>query len=85
MNTVLESEVSSQNAVTYIAAIKMHVDELYNKQEIFGLSLETLELTRRFYNLCAPLEELAQMENYTLNQLISISQHLERNLVQESK
>ena len=85
MNTILESEVSPQESVSYIAAIKMHVDELYNKQEIFGLSLETLELTRRFYNLCAPLDKLAQMETNTLNQLLSISQHLERNLVQEAK
>ncbi len=85
MNTILESDVSSQESVSYIAAVKMHLDEIYNKQEIFGLSLETLELTRRFYNLCAPLDKLAQMETYALNQLMSISQHLERNLVQELK
>ncbi len=84
MNTILESEILSQKSVSYIASVKMHVDEIYNNHQIFGLSLETLELTRRFYNLCAPLDKLAQMEIYELNHLMSISQHLERNLVQES-
>ncbi|WP_155827808.1 hypothetical protein [Gillisia sp. JM1] len=51
MNTILEPEVSTQESLSYITAVKMHVDELYDKQEIFRLSLETLELTRRFYNL----------------------------------
>lgn len=84
MNTILEPEVLI-NQISYITAIKMHVDELYEKQEIFGLSLETLELTRRFYNLYTPLDNLKGVDSFALNQLLSITQHLERNLVQESR
>jgi len=84
MNTILEPEVK-KDQVSYITAVKMHVDELYEKQEIFGLSLETLELTRRFYNLYIPIEKVEGITTHTLNQLMSITQHLERNLVQEAK
>lgn len=84
MNTILEPEVLTDK-ISYITAIKMHVDELYEKQEIFGLSLETLELTRRFYNLYTPLDNLEGTDSFALNQLLSITQHLERNLVQESR
>jgi len=84
MNTILEPEVK-KDQVSYITAVKMHVDELYEKQEIFGLSLETLELTRRFYNLYTPIEKVEGITPHTLNQLMSITQHLERNLVQEAK
>ena len=84
MNTILEPEVLIDQ-ISYITAVKMHVDELYEKQEIFGLSLETLELTRRFYNLYTPLDNLEGADSFALNQLLSITQHLERNLVQESR
>jgi len=85
MNAILEPEVSNQESLSYITAVKMHVDELYNKQEIFGLSLETLELTRRFYNLYTPFEKVVDASPFALNQLLSITQHLERNLIKESK
>lgn len=84
MNTILEPEVKTDQ-VSYITAIKTYVDELYRKQEIFGLSLETLELTRRFYNLYTPIDKVEEIAPHTLNQLMSITQHLERNLVQEAK
>lgn len=84
MNTILEPEVTTDQ-ISYITAVKMHVDELYAKQEIFGLSLETLELTRRFYNLYIPIEKVEEVAPFALNQLLSITQHLERNLVQESR
>ena len=84
MNSILEPEVLTDK-ISYITAVKMHVDELYEKQGIFGLSLETLELTRRFYNLYAPLDNLEGTAPFALNQLLSITQHLERNLVQESR
>ena len=84
MNTILEPEVTTDQ-ISYITAIKLHVDELYAKQEIFGLSLETLELTRRFYNLYTPIEKVEEVAPFALNQLLSITQHLERNLVQESR
>ncbi len=84
MNTILEPEVTTDQ-ISYITAVKMHVDELYEKQEIFGLSLETLELTRRFYNLYTPIYKIEEVAPFALNQLLSITQHLERNLVQESK
>ena len=84
MNTILEPEVTTDQ-ISYITAVKMHVDELYAKQEIFGLSLETLELTRRFYNLYTPIEKVEEVAPFALNQLLSITQHLERNLVQESR
>ena len=84
MNTTLEPLVLSDK-ISHITAVKMHVDELYERQEIFGLSLETLELTRRFYNLYTPLEKIEEIAPFALNQLYSITQHLERNLVLESK
>ncbi|WP_034917858.1 hypothetical protein [Gillisia sp. CAL575] len=84
MNTILEPEVTTDQ-LSYITAVKMHIDELYEKQEIFGLSLETLELTRRFYNLYTPLDKIDKATPFALNQLLSITQHLERNLVKESK
>ena len=84
MTTILEPEVTTDQ-LSYITAVKMHIDELYEKQEIFGLSLETLELTRRFYNLYTPLDKIDEATPFALNQLLSITQHLERNLVKESK
>ena len=84
MNTILEPEVITDQ-MSYITAVKMHVDELYDKQAIFGLSLETLELTRRFYNLYTPLEKVEEVAPMALNQLLSITQHLERNLVLETR
>lgn len=85
MNTILEPKVSTQESLSYITAVKMQVDELYDKQEIFGLSLETLELTRRFYNLFTPLEKADNTAPFAVNQLLSITQHLERNLIKELK
>ncbi|TVZ28441.1 hypothetical protein JM83_3571 [Gillisia sp. Hel_I_86] len=84
MNTILEPAVTT-NQLAYITAVKVHVDELYESQEIFGLSLETLELTRRFYNLYTPMEKVEEVAPFALNQLLAITQHLERNLVQESR
>lgn len=84
MNTILEPEVKTEQ-ISYIHTVKMQIDNLYEKQEIFGLSLETLELTRRFYNLYTPLGKAKEITSHTLNQLLSITQHLERNIVQEAK
>jgi len=85
MNTILESKASTLESLSYITAVKMQVDDFYDKQEIFGLSFEILELTRRFYNLFTPLEMADNTAPFAINQLLSISQHLERNLIKELK
>lgn len=82
MNTVSTFEVQNE-AIELITNVKKQVDELYLKQQIFGLTLETLELTRRF-NLLLPKE--VSLEDYqpaALSRLISLTQHLERNLIKE--
>ena len=63
--------------------VKDLVDEVYNKQKIFGLSLETLELTRRFDNLYSKLMNIGEIEYSQYRNLLSITGHLERNLSQE--
>ncbi len=82
MNTVAEIEIGSKE-MDLIKSVKKQVDDLYAKQKIFGLSLETLELTRRFniiYNKFKNLDVLPAVE---FNRFVVLTQHLERNLVQE--
>lgn len=82
MNTISNFEVQTED-IEFIKNVKKQVDEIYLKQQIFGLSLETLELTRRF-NLLLPKEaSLEDFQPAAFSRLVSLTQHLERNLNQE--
>ena len=68
-----------------IQAIKNQVDELYLRNQIFSLSLENLELTRRFNTQYNSLKALKKMKSADLSKFLALTQHLERNLIQELK
>lgn len=84
MNTFVDFEVLPEDR-DFIISIKQQVDKVYETQEVFSFSLETLELTRRFKQLFSLEEDLTNLNPFDYNRLLSISRHLERNLVQEVK
>lgn len=77
----LNSLISEEKSRLFL--VKDLVDDAYVKQKIFGLSLETLELTRRFDNLYSKLISIGEIEYSQYRNLLSITGHLERNLSQE--
>lgn len=67
-----------------LSSLQLRIDEVYSSHQVFSLSLETLELTRRFIKLYEQLESAATpLSRAEICNLISISKHLERNLEQE--
>lgn len=84
MNTFVDFEVLPED-MDFIIAIKQQVDKVYETQEVFNFSLETLELTRRFKQLFSLEEALTNLNPFDYNRLLIISRNLERNLVQEVK
>ncbi|CAM4188147.1 hypothetical protein [Gillisia limnaea] len=84
MNTTFEFEVNTAE-LTLIKNLKNQIDEIYQEQAIFGLSLETLELTRRFSESYPLVTNLNEVDPIEFNKFISLSRHLERNLLQELK
>lgn len=84
MNTLANLEVENFNW-DMITIVKKQVDELYYKHQIYSLSLETLELTRRFNNQYKYFDALPHFEPVELNKFHALARHLERNLVQELK
>lgn len=69
--------------IDLINIVKKQVDQLYARHQIFNLSLETLELTRRFNILYLSFENLELNEPVALNKFVSLTLHLERNLTLE--
>lgn len=84
MNSVAQLK-ENQTFIEFVKMVKNQVDELYEKQQIFCLSLETLELTRRFKNQYLQFKISDDNDPVELNRFFSLTQHLERNLVQELK
>lgn len=84
MNNVAE-KIVNQEELNHIVQLKNQVDQVYRTQQVFGLSLETLELTRRFNNKFVSEDHLSEMDEHEFNQLMAVSDHLERNLMQELK
>ena len=84
MNTTFEFEVQTEE-LNLVSNLKNQIDEIYQKQAIFGLSLETLELTRRFSATYPIVENLDEVNPTEFNKFVSLSKHLERNLLQELK
>lgn len=84
MKTVTQHEVVNPD-FDLIQVIKDQVDELYLRNQIFSLSLETLELTRRFNTQYNSLKAIAKIKPIDLNRFLALTQHLERNLIQELK
>lgn len=84
MNTAFEFEVHPEE-LNLVNNLKNQVDEIYQEQAIFGLSLETLELTRRFSQSYSLVENLDEVNPIDFNKFVSLSRHLERNLLQELK
>ena len=84
MNIFVDFEVLPDDR-DFIISIKKQIDLVYENQSVFGFSLETLELTRRFNQIFSLEEDLTKLNPFDYNRLLSISRHLERNLVQEIK
>ena len=84
MNTAFEFEVHPEE-LNLVNNLKNQVDEIYQEQAIFGLSLETLELTRRFGESYSLVENIDEANPIEFNKFVSLSKHLERNLLQELK
>lgn len=83
MNTTIAFEPQTEE-LTLVNNLKNQIDEIYRRQAIFGLSLETLELTRRFSQSYPLVENIVEANPIEFNKFISLSRHLERNLLQES-
>lgn len=66
-----------------IASVRRQIEEIYEKQKIFGLSLETLELTRRFNKTYSQLSELNRDDWFEFDKFMNLTRHLERNLLLE--
>jgi len=69
--------------ISLLLEVRELVEELYQNQKIFGLSLETLELTRRFNNSFSFSISMDDMEAVDFDHLIVIAKHLDRNLCLE--
>lgn len=66
--------------ISLLFEVRNLVGELYQNQKIFGLSLETLELTRRFNNAFPFSSKLDNMEDVEFDHLVIIAKHIDRNL-----
>lgn len=84
MNTFTQLEIGNDQ-LEMIRVVKAQVDELYFKHQIFNLSLETLELTRRFNDQFKDLEAVTHSESVGISKFLALTQHLERNLIRELK
>lgn len=84
MNTTIEIEAQAEE-LNLVNNLKNQIDEIYQHQAIFGLSLETLELTRRFGESYSLVENIDEANPIEFNKFVSLSKHLERNLLQELK
>ena len=84
MNTIAENKVKPKE-MDLIRSVKNQVDQIYSQQKIFGLSLETLELTRRFNAFYSKLQNLEVLPEVEYNRFVVLTQHLEKNLIQEIK
>lgn len=81
MKTFIETKISAEDFYL-IANVKKQVEKIYEKQGILGLSLETLELTRRFNKSYLHLAELRHNDDFGFNKFLDLTRHLERNLLQ---
>ncbi len=84
MNTTVQFEAQTAD-LDLVNNLKNQIDEIYQDRAIFGLSLETLELTRRFSESYVLVTNLNQVDPTEFNKFVSLSRHLERNLLQELK
>lgn len=84
MNIFTKYEVENFH-LEMIRGVKKQVDELYFKNQIFSLSLETLELTRRFNEQYKHFEAFSSQKTVALNNFLALTRHLERNFIQELK
>ncbi|MFN4762985.1 hypothetical protein ACKGJN_07685 [Gillisia sp. Q332] len=84
MNTAFEFEVHSEE-LNLVNNLKNQVDEIYQEQAIFALSLETLELTRRFCQSYSLVKNINGVIPREFNKFVSLSRHLGRNPLQELK
>lgn len=67
-----------------LSSLQLRIDKIYSSHQIFTLSLETLELTRRFINLHQQfVSEASSLSRAEICNLVSISKHLNRNLEKE--
>lgn len=84
MNTIAQFEAQAAE-LNLLNNLKNQIDEIYKEQAIFGLSLETLELTRRFSESYFLVINLDEVNPIKFDKFVSLSKHLERNLLQELK
>lgn len=66
-----------------LEALQARIYRLYQNQKVFSLSLETLELTRRFNDLYKSLNLQPGLSQADHLRLLAISRHLEKNLFEE--
>lgn len=82
MITSIDFKISTEDFYL-IASVRRQIEEIYEKQKIFGLSLETLELTRRFNKTYSQLSELNRDDWFEFDKFMNLTRHLERNLLLE--
>lgn len=76
--------LNTEEEFQQIESVKNQLQEIHRKGEFFQLSLQTLELIRRFNNLYIEYFEKGNESASNFNQLVILSNNLETHLVREN-
>ncbi|APG59490.1 hypothetical protein [Christiangramia salexigens] len=76
--------LTTDEEIIQIEAVKELIHDIHESGIFFQLSLRTLELIRRFNNLCTEVFINGDDSPSLFNQLVIISKNLETSLVREN-
>lgn len=76
--------VTTEDEFAQIESVKAHIDEMHATGDFFNLSLQALEMIRRFKNLYTEVFEKEHQSANLLNQLVIVAKGLEIEFVQKA-
>lgn len=76
--------VTTEDEFAQIESVKAHIEEMHATGNFFHLSLQGLEMIRRFNNLYTEVVENENQSASLLNQLVIVAQGLEIEFVQKA-
>ncbi len=76
--------LNTEEEFQQIRSVKNQLKDLHEKGDFFQLSLQTLELIRRFNNLYLEYFEKKNDSSNIFNQLVITSNNLETHLIREN-
>ncbi|MCP9200514.1 hypothetical protein MKO06_11375 [Gramella sp. GC03-9] len=79
-----EQIVTTREDFSQIETVRKMIEEVHESGNFFNLSLNTLELIRRFNQLYTRIHEDREESPAVINQLIVCSLNLEKHLVHEN-